>query len=115
MYRVRLKKILQREAAFVVREIFGRPGRNFEKWIMRRSVDVVLNLRDQRWDKVESLVNIGKLVQQFHHAVVVFQGMQANPGKAVFTRNQIFVERLMLVPQNNNAQSWHLKCRPRQK
>ena len=40
---------------------------------------VVLNLRDQRRDKIEGLVNVGKLVQQFDHAVVVFEGMQAAP------------------------------------
>ena len=78
---------------------------------MRCSTNVILNLRYQRWDEVESLVNIGKLIQQFHHAVVIFQRMQTNPGKTIFTRNQIFIKRLMLVPKDNDAQSCHLKCR----
>ncbi len=74
---------------------------------MRRSGHVVLDLRDQRRNEVESLVNVGKLIQQFDHPVVVFEGVQPNPGKTVLTRNQIFVERLMLMPENDDAQSGH--------
>ena len=107
VHRVRLKQILQGEAAFVGREIFCRLGCDLEERIVGRSGNVVLDLRDQRRNKVEGLVYVGELVQQFDHSIVVFEGVQPNPGKTVFARDQIFVERLMLMPENDYAQSGH--------
>ena len=107
VHRIRLKQILQGETAFVGSQVFRRRGRDFQERIVRRSGHVVLDLRNQRGDEIESLVNVGKLVQQFDHPIVVFQGVQAHPGQTVFPRDQIFVERLMLVPKNDDAQSWH--------
>jgi hypothetical protein len=48
-----------------------------------------------------------KLFQKFDHPVVVFQGMQPDPGEAVLSRNQVFVIRLMLMPENDDAQNGH--------
>jgi hypothetical protein len=48
-----------------------------------------------------------KLFQQFDHPVVVFQGMQPDPGEAVLSRNKVFVIRLMLMPENDDAQNGH--------
>ena len=107
MHRIRLKQVLQSKAAFVGGEIFRRLGCHGKKWIVRRPSHVILNLRNQRRDEVESLVNIGKLIQQLDHAVVVFEGVQADPRQTVLTRYQIFVVGLMLVPENNDAQSGH--------
>ena len=52
-------------------------------------------------------MDFGELIQQLDHTVVVFERVQANPGQAVFTRDQIFVERLMLVPKNDYTHDWH--------
>jgi hypothetical protein len=73
---------------------------------------VVLNLRDQRRDKVKSLVDVGELVQQFDHSVVVFQGVHPYPGKTVLTRDQVFIKRLMLVPEDNDTQNRHGRRNP---
>src|SRR5207248_568887 len=82
-------------------------GRNRQKRILRRPRDVVLNLRDQRRHKIEVLVNVGKLIQQLHHAVIVFQCMEAYPGQAVFAGHQILVERLVLMPEKDKTQGGH--------
>ena len=102
-----LEEILQCETALVGSEILRRLGGNFEKWIPGRSGHVVLNLRDQRRDEIESLVNVGKLIQQFDHAVVVLERMQPDPGQPVLAGDQVLVKRLMLVPQNYYAQNGH--------
>ena len=47
VHRIRLKQILQGEAAFVGSEIFCRLGRDREEGIVGRSGNVVLDLRDQ--------------------------------------------------------------------
>jgi hypothetical protein len=52
-------------------------------------------------------VNAGEFIQQFHHAVVVLERMQPNPGQSVLARDQVLVKRLMLVPQDYNAQNRH--------
>ncbi len=54
----------------------------------------------------------GKLVQQLDHPVIVFEGVQPHPGQTVLSRDQILVERLMLVPQDNHAQDGHLARLP---
>jgi hypothetical protein len=33
--------------------------------------------------------------------------MEARPREAILTRHQVFVERLVLVPQNDNSQLGH--------
>ena len=105
--RIRLKQILQREAALVERQLLRRLGRHGKKWILRRPRDIVLNLHHQRRHQVEILVNVGKLVQQFDHAVVVFERVQPRPRQTIFACDQILVERLVLMPEQNDAQSRH--------
>ena len=43
-------------------------------------------------------MDVGKLIQQLYHPIVVFEGMQTYPGKAVFSGDQVLIKRLMLVP-----------------
>jgi hypothetical protein len=43
-------------------------------------------------------MDVGKLVQQLHHAVVIFQAVQPHPWQTVFSGEQVLVKRLMLVP-----------------
>jgi hypothetical protein len=43
-------------------------------------------------------VDVRKLIQQLDHPIVVFEGVQAYPGKAIFSGDQVLVKRLMLVP-----------------
>jgi len=52
-------------------------------------------------------MDFGKLIQQLHHAVVIFQRVQTDPWQTVLAGNKVFVERLMLMPQNDNAQNRH--------
>ena len=78
-----------------------------EKRILRRSRNVILNLRDQRGHQIEVLVNIGKLVQQLHHPVIILERVQPRPRQTVFARHQILVKRLVLMPEKNQPQSGH--------
>jgi hypothetical protein len=52
---------------------------------------------------------VGKLVQQLHHPVVVFQRVQAHPRQAIFACNQVFIKGLVLVPKDYNAEYGHGK------
>ena len=101
--RVSLEKILQGEAALLGSKIFRWLGRYLQKGILRGSRNVVLDLGDQRRNEIESLVDVGKFVEQLDHAEIIFEGMQANPGQTIFARDQVFVKRLMLVPENDDA------------
>ena len=88
-------------------QVFGRFGGNFEERVPSSAGYVVLYLRDQGRDEVEGLVNVGKLVEQLDHAVVVLESMQPDPGQPVLAADQVLVKRLMLVPQNYDAQNGH--------
>ena len=68
--------------ALMWRQIFGRFGGYFQEGVPRRAGHVILDLRDQGRDKIESLMDVRKLIQQFDHAVVVLEGMQPYPGQA---------------------------------
>src|SRR5271169_4837759 len=46
-------------------------------------------------------MDAGKLLRQLHHAVVVLQGMQPYPGKAILAGDHVFVERLVHVPEQH--------------
>ena len=105
--RIGLEQILQRETTLVGSQVFCRFGGNLKERVASRAGHVVLYLRDQRRDKIEGLVNVGKLVQQFDHAVVVLERMQPHPGQPVLAGDQVLVKRLMLVPQNYDAQNGH--------
>ena len=72
-----------------------------KKWIVRVARDVILNLGHQRRNKVEVLMDLGKLVQQLHHSVVVLEGVQPDPGKAILAGDHVFVERLVHVPEQH--------------
>jgi hypothetical protein len=50
---------------------------------------------------------VWKIVQNFYHAVVIFQGMEASPGKRVYACHQILVEGLVHVPEKTNIDFWH--------
>jgi hypothetical protein len=78
-----------------------------KKWVLGSSGHVILDLSDQRRHQIEGLMDVGEFVQQLDHAVVVFERMQAHPGQAVLSGDQILVERLMLMPQDNDAQNGH--------
>ena len=107
---VRLKQITQDKKFF--RKVHFRRGRGrcFQKWIVRCTGNVVLQLDDQRGHQVERLVHAGKFLQQFHHAVIIFERVQAHPGQTVLARNQVLVIRLVHVPekQEPNGRSIHL-------
>jgi hypothetical protein len=52
-------------------------------------------------------MNLGELIQQLHHAVIIFEGVQTGPRQAIFTCNQILVKRLVLMPKKDNPQRGH--------
>ena len=99
--RVRLKKILQREAALMRGEVLGRLGHQIEERIVRPAGDVILDLRHQRRHQVEILMDVGKLVQQLHHAVIILERVQPHPGQAILAGDHVFVKRLVHVPEQH--------------
>ena len=52
-------------------------------------------------------MDIRELVQQLHHAVIILERVQPHPRQAVFSGDQVLIERLMLMPEHNYAQDGH--------
>ena len=107
IHRIRLKQILQRKPPLPFCQVFRGLRRNLQKRVLRLARNIILNLRDQRGHQIERLMHLRELVQQLHHPVVVFQSMEARPGQTILPRHQVFVERLVLVPQDDNSQLGH--------
>src|SRR5580698_6206250 len=105
--RIGLKQILQGESPLGHRQIVGRAAGNLQKRILGRARHIILNLHHQGGHNIEVLMNAGKLIEQLDHSVVVLEGVQTHPGQAVFTCNQILVERLVLMPKKDDAQGGH--------
>src|SRR5262245_11913031 len=62
-----------------------------------------LQLHEERRHQVERGANLRELLQQRHHAVVVLQGMQANPRQDVLARDEVLVIGLVHVPEERNG------------
>jgi hypothetical protein len=60
-------------------------------------------LHQERRHEVERHADVRKLAQQRDHAVVVLEGMKADPRQHVLVGGPIFVIRLVHVPQDGDA------------
>ena len=103
VHRVGLEKILQRKTASTFTELGRRLGHHLEKRVAGGAGGVVLHLDDQRRHEVEVLVDVGELVQQLDHPVVVLEGMHAHPGQPVVPGDEVLVIRLVHVPEENEV------------
>src|SRR5256885_10240655 len=75
-----LKQILQSETSLIEGKIIRGLSSHLKERIVGFTRNVVLDLGNERWHQIESLMNVGKLIQQFDHPVVVLQRVQARPG-----------------------------------
>lgn len=104
---VGLEEVFKREDALGFGEIGGRFGDNIVESVFGGAAGVIADLLQQRRDKIEGLLYAGELVEQLHHAVVILQGMHADPREAVFAGGEVLIERLMHVPQKAESQYGH--------
>jgi hypothetical protein len=79
-------------------QFVGGGERNFEPGFAEFAAGVFLNLFAKRGNEVEGGVNPGKFAEDFHHAPVIFQGVQARPGEHVTACGRVAILRLMHVP-----------------
>ena len=52
-------------------------------------------------------MNAWELVQQFDHAVIVFECMHPYPREAIFAGDQVLVEGLVHVPEEDQTNRRH--------
>jgi hypothetical protein len=97
-----VERVGQQEPLVVVGEIGGGLQPERERAIAGAILGERFELHDQRRHHVEGDAHVGKLPQQRHHAVVVLQPMQPDPGEDVFAGHQILVERLVHVPEERD-------------
>ncbi len=80
---------------------------NLKPRFSKLAARVLLNLRGEGGDEIERCVDAGKFAKDFHHAPVVFEGMQARPRKQVLSGGGIAVLRLVHMPENNKIDATH--------
>src|SRR5436190_21286569 len=70
-----------------------------ERGIARAVLGVVLQLQKKRWNEIERLMNFRKLFGQRRHSEVVLRSVQVSPRHNVALAYQVFVKRLVHVPE----------------
>ena len=100
---IRLEEILQNEVLLRLAQLFGGRERAIEKRIGRFSRSIFVDLRDHRRHQVERFVNRRKFGENLNHSGVVFERVEPRPRQFVLSGPQIFVERLMHVPQKTDG------------
>src|SRR5919108_6647487 len=90
--RIGLEEVAQSVAPFLLVQLGYWFRRQYQKRITRVPRGIFLDLRDQRRNQIEGLVNCGKFLGQPDHAVVILEGMHADPWQAVFAADQVLIE-----------------------
>ena len=89
-------------------QIGGRLEAQLEIPIARAARGKRLELHEQRRHEVERHLDVGKLPQERHHAVVVLQGVQPDPRQDVLARGQVLVKGLVHVPEDRDlGHQWY--------
>ncbi len=96
--RIGIERMLQQLLALVHAQRLGGFQGEFEKRVAGLPGCVLFHLRHHGRHQVEGLLHLGKVFQNAHHAVVVFQGVHARPGELILAGSKVFIERLMHVP-----------------
>jgi len=94
-----VEEVLEDEIDIEVVQFGGRLETQVEEPVARLVGGERFELHQQRRHQIEGHLDAGKLAQQRHHAVVVLQRVQADPRQDVLPRDEVFVVRLVHVPQ----------------
>ena len=105
--RIGVEKVFQNQRLIRFRQVLGGFDGGFQKRVHRSAGGVFRHLHQHGRNQIESLPHRGKLLQQAHHAVIVFQRVQAGPWQLVAAGNQIFVKRLVHVPEKAQVDPRH--------
>ena len=100
---LRVEEILEDEIDIAVGEVGGRPEAQLEVPVARAIGRERLELHEHRGYQVEGHLHLRELAHQRGHAVVILQRVEPHPRKDVLPRDEVFVERLMHVPQDGDA------------
>src|SRR5438270_707245 len=100
---LRVEEILEDEIDIAVGEVGGRPEAQLEVPVARAIGRERLELDEHRGYQVEGHLHLRELAHQRGHAVVILQRVEPHPRKDVLPRDEVFVERLMHVPQDGYA------------
>jgi hypothetical protein len=93
------KEPLSNHRALGMAQVRGRLECKIQHFVPCLIARILLQLQHQRRNEVERLMNLRKFARKRGHSKVILRGMQVSPGHHISISNDIFVERLMHVPQ----------------
>ena len=100
---LRVEEVFDDELDVVLVEIDGGLQAQFERPIPGAIAGKGFELDQQRRHQIERHPDVGKLAQDRHHAVIVLQRVKAHPRQDVLPRHEVFVVRLVHVPQDGDT------------
>ncbi len=97
-----MKKVLEDERDVGVGELGGRLEAQIEEPVVGAVLGECLELDQQRRHEIERDADVRELPEQRHHAVIVLEGMEPDPRQDVLVGDEVFVERLVHVPEDGD-------------
>ena len=99
---LRVKEVADDEGGVGVGEVGGRLQAEIEEAIARPVLGERLELNEERRHQIERDPDIRELADHRRHPVIVLEAVQPHPRQDVLVRDQIFVERLVHVPEDRD-------------
>jgi hypothetical protein len=100
---LRVEEVFDDELGVVLVEIGGRLQAQLEGPIPGAIAGKGFELDEQRRHQIERHPDVGKLAQNRHHAVIVLQRVETHPRQDVLAGHEVFVVRLVHVPQDGDT------------
>src|SRR5262249_51982604 len=96
------EKLIENDGAIPLIEVCSWLERELEQWVSSFFAAILFKLQNKRRDQIERLVNFGKFSRQCSHSKIVLGRVQIRPRHDVRVANDIFIERLMHVPEERD-------------
>ena len=93
----------ERDRPLVIAQLVRRLHAELEVPVPRALLGERLELHEQRGDQVERELHLRKLAQQRGHPVVVLQTVHPHPREDMLARGEVFVVRLVHVPEDGDV------------
>ncbi len=102
-----IERVLQEQLALLFGQMLGGFEGEGEERVARLAGCILFHLRHHGGHQVERLLHLGEIFEDVHHAVVVFERVHARPGELVLAGSEVFIKRLMHVPQEAQVNLRH--------
>ena len=93
------KETVENRCAVFFSQVTDRFEGQIERCIVRAAIGILFQLQYKRRNEIERLMNVRKFFDERRHSKVILRSMQVRPRHHIGFAHQIFVKRLVHVPE----------------